>query len=281
MSSDGGDVLRIPIEIKTDDLDEIQSLINDLDNAENDINVLRPKKGKSTDTTSRSPFERTDDDTGGIFGGQMQEAMPNKGRDKTSNQAFTRENEFNKMRDKVDNVEASQATLEGTLSGMMSSLFGVDMITRGVGSKAAAASTSAAIGAMPKGFAAAGGAMGTAKGIMTGGMGGMVTGLVSKLVWPMSVALMAIGFANSVMEQLFRPGGMWDRRFKRDFAKESNILTSLEEKSEIRAGRRVIRVTTIAGLRGITNQQFSNLDMLKHGIAPYDLNGVAAARNLI
>jgi hypothetical protein len=278
MSSEGGDVLRIPIEIKTDDLDEIQSLINDLDNAENDINVLRPKKGKSTDTTSRSPFERTDDETGGIFGGQMQEAMPNRGRDKTSNQAFTRENEFQKMRDKVDNVEASQATLEGTLSGMMSSLFGIDIISRGVGSKASA---SVAIGSMPKGFAAAGGAMGTAKGIMTGGMGGMVTGLVSKLVWPLSIALMAIGFVNSVIDELFKAGGIWDRRFKRDFKRESNIMTSLEEKAEIRAGRRVIRVTTISGLRGITNQQFSNLDLLKHNIAPYDLNGVAASRNLI
>jgi hypothetical protein len=125
-------------------------------------------------------------------------------------------------------------------------------------------------------------AIGTATGAMQGGSaGGMITGLVSKLVWPMSVALMAIGFANTILDQLFRAGGLWDRRFKRDFKRESNILTSLEEKAEIRAGRRVIRVTTIAGLRGITNQQFSNLDMLKQGIAPYDLNGAAVARNLI
>jgi len=266
MSSEGGDVLRIPIEIKTDDLDEIQSLINDLDDAENDINVLRPKKGKSTDTTSRSPFERSDDSTGGIFGGQMQEAMPNRGRDKTSNQAFTRENEFQKMRDKVDNVEASQATLEGTMGNIMSGVFGADIIGRG-----------------PSGMTSAGtNAIGTATGAMQGGSaGGMITGLVSKLVWPLSVALMGIGFANTILDQLFRAGGLWDRRFKRDFKRESNILTSLEEKAEIRAGRRVIRVTTIAGLRGITNQQFSNLDMLKQGIAPYDLNGAAVARNLI
>jgi len=265
MSSKDGDVLRIPIEIKTDDLEEIKALINDLDDAENDINVLRPKKGKSTDTTSRSPFERSDDTTGGIFGGQMQEAMPNRGRDKTSNQAFTRENEFQKMRDKVDNVEASQATLEGTMGNMMSGLFGADLIGRGPGGMTSAAT---------KG-------MGTAKGAMAGGGAGMISGLVSKLVWPISVALMAIGFATSIMDTLFKPGGLWDRRFKRDFKKESSILTSLADKAEIRAGRRVIRVTTIAGLRGITNQQFSNLDLLKHNIAPYDLNGVAAARNII
>jgi hypothetical protein len=279
MSSEGGDVLRIPIEIKTDDLDEIQSLINDLDDAENDINVLRPKKGKSTDTTSRSPFERSDDSTGGIFGGQMQEAMPNRGRDKTSNQAFTRENEFQKMRDKVDNVEASQATLEGTLSGMMSSLFGVDLITRGAGSGAVPPPST--IGAMPMGMSAPITSMGTAQNLISGGAGGMITGLVSKLVWPISVALMGIGFVHTVLNELFKAGGLWDRRFKRDFKRESNILTSLEEKAEIRAGRRTIRVTTISGLRGITNQQFSNLDMLKYGTAPYDLNGVASSRGVI
>jgi len=267
MSSDGGDVLRIPIEIKTDDLDEIKSLINDLDSAENDINVLRPKKGKSTDTTSRSPFERDDDQSGGIFGGQMQQASPSKGRDKTSNQAVTRDNEFQKMQEQMQGVESSQASMEQTLGGMMSGLFGVDMVARGITPKMAAT------GAM--------GTMGAAKGIMAGGAAGMVTGLVSKLVWPLSIALMGIGFATSILDELFKAGGLWDRRFKRDFKKESNILTSLELKKEIRAGRRVVRVTTIAGIRGITNQQFSNLDMLKYGTAPYDLNGVAASRGVI
>jgi len=267
MSSEGGDVLRIPIEIKTDDLEEIQSLINDLDTAENDINVLRPKKGKSTDTTSRSPFEREDEQSGGIFGGQMQEAMPNKGRDKTSNQAHTRDNAFQQMQEKLNNVESSQATIEQTLGGMMSGLFGVDMVSRGLTPKMAAT------GAM--------GSMGAVKGVMAGGAAGIVTGLVAKLVWPISIALMGIGFVTTVLDELFKAGGLWDRRFKRDFKRESNIMTSLEDKKEIRAGRRVVRVTTIAGLRGITNQQFSNLDMLKYGTAPYDLNGVAAARGVI
>ena len=267
MSSEGGDVLRIPIEIKTDDLDEIQSLINDLDSAENDINVLRPKKGKSTDTTSRSPFERDDDQSGGIFGGQMQQAVPNNGRDKTSNQAVTQENQFNQMQEKMQQMTSSQQTMEGQLSGMMSGLFGVDMISSGI--------NKAALGNQ------AGAAVGTAKGIMTGGAAGMVTGLVSKLVWPISVALMAMGFVTTILDELFKAGGLWDRRFKRDFKRESNIMTSLEDKAEIRAGRRVVRVTTIAGIRGITNQQFSNLDQLHHGIAPYDLNGVAAARGVI
>jgi hypothetical protein len=41
MSSDNRDALHIPIEIKTSDSEEIQSLINDLAAAESDIRSIR------------------------------------------------------------------------------------------------------------------------------------------------------------------------------------------------------------------------------------------------
>ena len=83
MSSDSGDALHIPIEIKTDDSAEIQELINSLAEAESDIRSIGPRRGRGTgDTSSRSAFTNQDEEGDGIFGGMGGEALPSKGRDR-------------------------------------------------------------------------------------------------------------------------------------------------------------------------------------------------------
>lgn len=261
--NDDNSALRIPIEINTSDLQELQSLIQDITEAESSIRELKPLKGKSKGGASRSAISGGTDDSFGIFAefGESQ-AVPSKTRDKTSKQAFQRESEFSKLQEQVMNAQNSQKSLDAKLNSIMSGVFGVNIATGGIQSAGPI-------------FSSAG------KMISGGGPASLISGLVTKLVAPIGAALLAVGFVETIISELFKPGGMFDVRFKRNFKKESNILTSLEEKMEIRAGRRIIRTTTISGIRGATQQQFSTLDQLKHGIAPYDLNGSAAARNII
>jgi len=73
----GDDAVRVPIEIKTDDLEEIQQLIQQLTEAEEEIRKAKteekgalPRKGRARDGESKAPLEAADiDERGGIFGG--------------------------------------------------------------------------------------------------------------------------------------------------------------------------------------------------------------------
>ena len=94
MSERGGDdAVRVPIKIKTEDLEEIQQLIQELTEAEENIRKAKteekgalPRRGKAQpDEVSKSPLQAADmDERGGIFGGTMEEAMPQKYKDKSS-----------------------------------------------------------------------------------------------------------------------------------------------------------------------------------------------------
>ena len=69
MSERGGDdAVRVPIEIKTEDLEEIQQLIQELTEAEEEIRKAKteekgalPRKGRAQpDEVSKSPFQAAD-----------------------------------------------------------------------------------------------------------------------------------------------------------------------------------------------------------------------------
>ena len=74
------DIIRIPIEIKTQDIEEIQTLLNEINEAESNLKGLRPRKGKAKDSTSRSPVIREEPFSGGIFRQTAEEALPKIGR---------------------------------------------------------------------------------------------------------------------------------------------------------------------------------------------------------
>ncbi len=252
MSADSGDSLRIPIEIKTEDLDEIRQLINDITKAQSDLHSLKavPQKGRGTgDNSSRSAFTPSQDNRDdGIFNQRDSPTLPTQGRDKTSQTPYQRESEFAKLKNEVQENTAKTGALDSIRGGLgMAGQGAVNLATSG-----------------PQGF-------------LLGGLGK----LAARAFLPLAVLTSIVEITSSLIDKAFAPGGIWDRRFKRSFLIESNILTSLEEKKEIRAGRRVVRTTTINGLRGINQQSFSTLDMLKNGTAPYDLHGAAAARNII
>lgn len=255
------DVIEVPIEIQTSDLEELQRLIQQLQEAKTTVDQTKSARRKIPSGGIGAPIQRTEESPISIFrAGETEDVLPLKSRDTTSRQAFQRQSEFSKLREQMTNVQKGQASFDDKLNSVINNVFGVNIATGGL--KQA-----------PQVFSSAGK-------IISGGGVGMLTGIVSKLVPHLAVALVAYGFLETIYNELFKAGGIFDIRFKRNFKKESNILMSLEEKADIRAGRRMVRVTTRAGIRGLTNQQLSTYDLMHHGVAPYDLNG-AAARGIL
>jgi len=216
-----GDNLKIPIEIKTDDLNEIRKLINDITNAEGDIKTLRPRKGRGKgDDSSRSAFTQQEDTQGGIFGGQQGEALPTQGRDKTSKTPVQKENQFAKLQQDV-------AQQEQKLNGIGAVQGGLGGLQQGIGYASLL-----------------GGPSGGTKAL------GAITKLAGAAFLPLTVVTTIIGIANTFLQAALAPGGPWDRRFRRQIDKESANTISLEKKNEINQGFKIIRTQTHPSIRG-------------------------------
>ena len=222
-----GDNLKIPIEIKTDDLNEIRKLINDITNAEGDLKTLRPRKGRGNgDDSSRSAFgdnknsafSKSDDNRGGIFGGQQGDALPTQGRDKSSKTPVQKENQF--------------AKLQQDVAQQQQKLSGFDAVQGAVG-----------VASQTVGFASLLGQGG-------GAIGNSIGALASKAFLPLAIITSVISIMNSVLQQLLAPGGPWDRRFRRQIDKETANTISLEKKNEINQGFKIIRTQTHPSIRG-------------------------------
>lgn len=271
MSSEGGDALRIPIEIKTDDLQEIQDLINEISKAESDIDVLKPRKGKGTgDVTSRSAFAREDeiDERGGVFGMRTEDdALPTAIRDKKSRSPLQRENEFSKMRDQVDEMQQNQGNIVGSL---INAGFLRDIAASNTGLQKAQST-------LPLANIATGGLRGGFMG--AAGFGGGLKAFAGKAGILGMVAMVAMEVVQSFIDFAYRPGGPLDRRFKRDMDKESVKMIDLNDKSDINQGRRIVRVTTATSLRGTDSQVRSSLDVYKSGQRVYDMDGQNMVKN--
>jgi hypothetical protein len=270
MSSEGGDALRIPIEIKTDDLQEIQDLINEISKAESDIDVLKPRKGKGTgDVTSRSAFAREDeiDERGGVFGMRTDDALPTAIRDKKSRSPLQRENEFSKMRDQVE--QQNQGNIIGSLvnAGFVGNLAGFKGVEKFQKAQSVLPLANIATGGLR------GGVIGAA------GFGGGLKSLAGKAGIFGMLAMVAMEVVQSTIEFLYRPGGALDKRFKRDMDKESVRMIDLNDKSDINQGRRIVRVTTATSLRGTDSQVRSSLDVYKSGQRIYDMDGQNMVKN--
>lgn len=238
-----GDSLKIPIEIKTDDLDEIQKLINEIAQAESDIRELKPRRGKSDDVSSRSAFTRPSELTGGIFGGTEGEATPLKGRDRSSKAPYQRENQFAKLQEKVENVEKEQSTVKEAL---------------GITTQVA-------------GFATL---IPDSKNIFGG-----IKQIAGKAFLPLAVITTINELIHTALDFLLAPGGLWDRRFRRKIKDEISSATERAEKAQIAQGLRIIRVSTYPGVRG--EAYSANALSVRSGQPIYDMNMEARGKGLI
>jgi hypothetical protein len=219
MSSTGSDdALRIPIEIKTEDSAEIQQMIAELAEAESDIRSVTPRRGRGTgDTSSRSAFTPSSEESGGIFGSMGGEAMPTQGRDKKSRTPFQRENEFSKLKDQVQQQEQKLGVAQKAQQGLGGLAQGMDY-ARILGNKS--------------------------------GIIGKLGSMAGRAVIPIAVAMQIIGMIHSVIQEALKPGGPLDRRFKRIIGDEIAATADLNFKEEVNQGFKVIRISTQPGLRG-------------------------------
>ena len=267
MSSNSNDKVRAPIEIETSDIEQLNELIQDVKEAQSAARELEPMRGRKALTDERSAV-RTEafEDRGGIFGGET--GKEQKFRDKGSRAAIQKENQFNKMKEDVQQIQATQYDMIGGLvnlgflGGMTGNMGAGQMIGKGM-QQAQAGMKGGPMAMIGMG----GGIMGGVKGMMLkGGIYGMI-------------ALMVVEMVQSVIQTALSPGGFWDRRFKREIAFEEVKFTDLREKEEISQGRRIIRVTTNVGLRGVTDQVRSNLDLYSSGKRIFDLDGTLMSKN--
>ena len=257
--------IRATLEVETADIKEIQDLVQELKEAQSaarEIGATRQSRVRTPETGQAPIRTEAFEDRGCIFGGET--GKEEKFRDKGSRAAIQKENQFSKMRDQVEELQETQG-------GMMNSLINLGF-TGGIGAGFAG-------NAQQKIKTGSAAVKSTAKGGFLGGMAGIGTGIGGlKGMMAMGgiygmIALAAIEVGQSVIEMMIAPGGLWDRRFKRDIGKEEVKMFDLREKEEINQGRRIIRVTTSSGLRGTTDQVRSNLDYYKQGKRIFDLDG--------
>ncbi len=256
--TDDNSALRIPIEINTSDLQEIQALIQDITEAESSIRELKPLKGKRSGTsrsavnglqedetndgirneviTSRSAVPNATSDRFGIFGVREEDATPLKSRDKSSRQAFQRESEFKKLREQVEDVRERQDIMGD----------GLNILTQASGFGSLLDNNK--YGGVLKKFG----------------------GIASKAFLPIAVITIITELITEVVNRLLAPGGPFDRRFKRDLKNEIAAASDREEKIEIRQGVRVIRLTPFESYRGAGGER--GLELYLKGKPQYDRN---------
>ena len=229
MSERGGDdAVRVPIEIKTDDLQEIQQLIQELTEAEEEIRKAKteekgalPRKGRARDGESKAPYEAADmDERGGIFGGTMEEAMPQKYKDKSSKTPHQKESAWDDMQKQV---QQNQTQIEQQANIMQSVQSGLGGVTQGVG---------------------------MAQWLGAGTLGKGLMGMASKAFLPLAIITSAVQVGMFFLEEALKPGGPLDRRFRRRAQDEIANTFDLEKKAEINQGFKVIRVSAQPLIRG-------------------------------
>jgi len=241
----GDDAVRVPIEIKTDDLEEIQQLIQQLTEAEEEIRKAKteekgalPRKGRARDGESKAPLEAADiDERGGIFGGSMEEAMPQKYKDKTTKTPMQRESAWTDMQNKVAQNQAAVKQQGNFMQNIQGTL---GQVSGGVGMAGLAGSA--------------------------GGMLGKLGKMASRAFIPLAIVTTIVEMGMMVIGEALKPGGPLDRRFKRDAKNEVGNTLSLEKKAEINQGFRVVRVSTQPLVRGEAGTTSSLQDPIKYDL---------------
>jgi len=227
MSARGEDELRIPIEIKTEDIAELRDIIAGLKEAQQDARSAVPttrakaQTGEQRTATRTQPFE----ERGGIFGGEVGKQQAFK--DKTSKAATQRESAFSELKKQVGDIQDTQ--VEGLSA--FDAIFGGAILSQGRGGQAM------------KGVGQAGAA------VRSGGMG-MLGGLASRLIPVIIPLMLAFGFVTTITNELIKPGGVFDRRLRINVEDQFFKLADRKETAEFREGVRELRVTAVTGQRG-------------------------------
>jgi len=306
----GDDAVRIPIEIKSEDMAELQQLLQQLTEAEEAARTARasgaalPSKGAAGPQTFGGQAKRSGregaagEGPGGIFAGvRDMDAMPTSFRDRTGRQAMQRESPFKALQDQVKNQADEQ--MENTI-GLMDQMMqmGMGYVPFIGGAKIMGAVQKHGInklkqhmqqnaaGGPPQGGFLGGAAAGAALPVATGGKAFKVLGMVRKVTMGKGLIgaavagiVTAIMLSKTYIEWMQAPGGPNDLRYRRVIATEMDPLFERKEKQEINMGIRTVRISGSPATRGET-QIRSTLEQVKRGVPVYNGEFEAYAKGL-
>ena len=309
----GDDAVRVPIEIRTEDLSELQQLIQQLTEAEEASRTARasgaalPSKGAAGPQTFGGQAKRTaregaeGEGAGGIFAGvRDKDALPMSFRDRSGSQAMQRESPFDALQNQVKDLAEEQA--EQTMS-MMDQVMGmgmayvpwigghkaIGMAQMAIKNKMKQRAANKAQQAAGAGFAGMGGAgmpvpvgAGMGGGAKIGAILGKVRMVAARggpIGAAVAIAITAIMLTKEYIDWTHSPGGPNDLRYRRVISDEMNPLIEREKKQEINIGTRVVRVTSAPAVRD-PNQVHSTYERVKRGIPIYNGEFEAYAKGL-
>tara|TARA_B100001750_G_scaffold114735_1_gene90550 strand:- start:4645 stop:5556 length:912 start_codon:yes stop_codon:yes gene_type:complete len=291
MSVKDDSAIKVPIEIKTEDIAEIQDLIQKLSEAEGDISRIKSTgitSGASPQTfggqARRAGGERvTTEGRGGIFGKQDDDdTLPMSFRDRTGRQAMKRGNRFTDLEKQVQQMEEENMAAMG---GMLDQFIGMGTAylpfvggTAAVGygkkymmnkinqkaQKAQAFHAGGMHGPVPVGKAGIG-----ARAVGMLSKVGAVAGSLGPLGVAVGIVVGGIMASKAFVDWLHGPGGLFDIRYRRQITNEMDPFLERREKQEINIGLRTVRVTSTPAVRG-QNQVFSTQEAVKKGIPVYN-----------
>ena len=266
------DALRIPIEIKTDDLNEIKDLINDITEAESDLTRIkggRQSQSFAGQSRAASGIKTTTEGRGGIFQSALMEGdtMPMNLRDRSGKQAHTREKAFGLAGGYAPFAAMNrfsgpfqQKVMPKVKQKMQNIGMGVAGAATGTGMKAKVASA----GVRGAGMLASVSTMAAGSGPIGLVVAAVVTGILA---------------SKAFLDWMHGPGGWRDIRYRRVIAQELDPFFDRKDKQEINAGLRTIRVTSMPAVRG-QSQVHSTQDMIKRGIPIYNREFEAFSKGL-
>lgn len=252
------DKIIIPIEIDTQGPKDLSAINAQIDQIESRVRNLKPSKVRGGGGTSRSPIQTGDESEGfGIFAGERTgETLPTKTRDRTSRQAIPSSDEFHRMRAQMQEMEKQQSEFYKFFVAVSGELgYNIPFIGAGLN---VARRTVNPVKKM-QGFSSAPFSTGTGTKNLKGyaRLGSALTN-VAKYI-PVVGAVIALidmvvnELPQIIKEELYGPGKIFDKRFKREIAKEVAATMERQEKSLIAQGFRTVITTTYRTARGAAN----------------------------
>ena len=246
------EIIEVPIEIKTSDLDELHRLIEELQEAKGIVDNTSATKRRMP-SSGGAPIQNNveERETLGIYNERDTDmlALPTKGRDKKSRQAVETGNAFKDLRKEVKDMQQTQDNLIPFITQVGSQLgFSLPFLAQG-GIRLGKGIKSARLQAN----------------LVTPVKSAQVTSGLAKAGITFGKAIPYIGVAfmlgdflvnqlpDIIAENLFGVGKRLDRRFKRVIEHEYSVGVSREEKAQIAQGYRSVITTSFVSARGATN----------------------------
>lgn len=265
------DVIEVPIEIKTSDLDELQRLVQQLTEMRDQIADTKRVSTARTPASRKMPSGgigapiQSDEEPMAIFRQRgEEEVLPTKSRDTTSRQAIHRETPFQDFNKRLENLETNNSNVVGLVAQLANAAgINIPIINNmvravGAGKNIVKSSSKLISGVTPVGVAGQVGMVARLS-AAAGPIGAIVAGVAT-------VYSMVDWYINNV---LLAAGGPLDRRFKRNIKNEIAPEIDRLEKAAISQGFKTVIATSIPNIRGSVGVK-STLESIRRGERLYN-----------